>query len=179
VRHRSNRIGVVFHGKVHITRAHENALPSFLLAFLSGTHQPLHDQVLGVVIAAAARAKLREDAAMLQKLAALAICLCLLAIVVPVLVREHEVGLAGECQQRDLVKYCVDPEALDNVVHITLVIIAACVLRRGKLDLDLLRRLEPEGFKEGEVGLVQVGAFLSKPLTFLGGDGDIGELCIY
>jgi hypothetical protein len=116
---------------------------------------------------------------MLQKLAALAERLLFLATVVPVLIREHEIGLAGQRQQRDLVEDRVEPQTLDDVCNVTLIIVATCVLRRRETNLNLLRGLELEGFEEGKVGFVEVGAFFAEPVTFSGGDADIGEFCLY
>lgn len=95
---------------------------------------------------------------------------------VPVLVAEHEIRLTGQCQQRDLVQDCVYPETLDDVFHDTLILVTAGVLRRGKLDDDLLGGSELEGLEEGEVGIIEVWALFLQPVALFGGDADIGEL---
>jgi hypothetical protein len=111
-----------------------------------------------MIVSPPTRAELGEHTPILQKLTALPERLFLLVAMVPVLVAEHEIRLTGQCQQRDLVQDCVHPETLDVVFHDTLILVAASVLRRGELDIDLLGGSELEGLEEGEVGLIEVWA---------------------
>lgn len=93
---------------------------------------------MGMIISAPPRSKLREHTAVLQKLTALAECLLLLVIMVPVLIAEHEIRLTGQCQQWDLVQDRIHPETLNDVFDDTLILVAAGVLRGGEFDIDLL-----------------------------------------
>lgn len=175
VRHSANRGLIVFHSKVHIASSSQDTSPALLLSFLRRTAQSLHDQVLGVVVTTTARAKLRERTAILQQSAALAVCLLLLVLVVPVLVAEHEIRLAGECQQRDLVENRLEPETINDVLHVAFVVITASIIFRCELDLDLLGWSELEGLEVREVCVSEVGAILTEPFAFFGGNADDGQ----
>ena len=94
---------------------------------------------------------------------------------IPVFVAKHEVRLTGQRQQRDLVQDRVHPEALDDVFHGTLILVAAGVLRGREFDVDLLGRPELEGLQEREVRVVEVWAFFLQPCALFGGDADIRE----
>ena len=143
--HGTDGTRIVFHSKVHIASPNHHTGPTLLLSLLCRTGESLHNQVLGVVVAAAARAEFREHTAILEQSATLPVCLLFLIRIVPVLVGEHEIRLAGQRQQRDFVQDRVEPETLDDILHIAFVVIAACILFRDELDLDLLGGSEAEG----------------------------------
>jgi hypothetical protein len=139
---------------MNIARSRQNTSPPLPLPLFRSTGKTLHNKVLGMMIASTARPELREYAAILQQRAALTVCLLFLILVTPVLITEHEVGLAGQRKQRDLVQDRVQPQSLDDVLDIALVVIAACILCRGELDIDLFGGFEVEGFEEGDVRVV-------------------------
>lgn len=65
VGNRSNSIGVILHSKMHIASASEDTLPSLLFALGSGATESLHDEIVGVIVSAAARAKFGKHASVL------------------------------------------------------------------------------------------------------------------
>lgn len=97
-------------------------------------------------------------------------------IVIPLFVGEHEVGLAGQSQQRNLVEDRVEPESFDDVLNISLIFVAAGIFCRGEFYLDLLGGLEVEGLEEGDVCVIEVGAFALEECALFGGDANVGEL---
>lgn len=84
--------------------------------------------------------------------------------------------MAGQGQQRDLVKNRVEPESFDDVLNISLIIVTAGILCRGEFDLDLFGGFEVEGLEEGDVCVIEVGAFTLEECALFGGDADVGEL---
>jgi hypothetical protein len=98
-----------------------------------------------MIVATPARAELRKHTSILQQSAALAVSLVFLAMVVPVLIAEHEIRLAGQGQQRDFVQDRLEPESLDNVLYVSFIVITARILFWGELDLDVLCWFEAEG----------------------------------
>lgn len=135
--HSAHRRHTVLHGKVDVTRAGKHSLPSLLLSFLRSLHQPLHDQIVGVVVAPSSRPELGKYAAILQQRASFSECLVLLTAVVPVLIGEHEVGLTCQSQQWDLVQDRFHPQTLDDVVDVAEIIVAASILLRREVNFDL------------------------------------------
>jgi hypothetical protein len=57
VGHRSNSVSVILHSKVHIAGAAENTLPALLLSLGSGPAESSHDEIVSVIVSAAARAE--------------------------------------------------------------------------------------------------------------------------
>lgn len=173
--YRADRVDVVLHSEVHIARTREHPRPAVLLTLLCGALQARHHNVLGVVVAASSRPELGEGAIVLEQRAALAEGLVLLVAVVPVPIDEHEVCLAGQGQERDLVEDGVEPETLDEIFHASLVTVAARVLLGGECDDELLRGSQLEGGEEVQVSVVEVGASFLEEGDFVGGDSNGAE----
>lgn len=171
----ADRVDVVLHSKMHVARAREYPRPAVLLTLLYGALQARHHNILGVVVAASSRAELGESAIVLEQSAALAEGLVLLVTVIPVLVDEHEIGLAGQGQERNFVEDRVEPEPLDEVFHASLVAVAACVLLGGECGDELLRGFQLEGGEKVQVSVVEVGASFLEESDFVGGDSNGAE----
>lgn len=72
-------------------------------------------------------------------------------------------------------KDSLNPKPLDHIFNIAQVVIAAAVLYRSELDINLLRRLELERRKVSEVGMVEVWALLLQESNLLVGHADVSE----
>lgn len=176
VRDGPDRRHAVLHREVDVARARQDSLPAGPLALLRGATQSRHDQVLGMVVPPASGSEFGEDAPVLQQRAALPVRLLLLVLVVPVRVAEAEVRLARQGQHWDLVQDRLDPEALDDVLQVSLIAVAAGIVHGGEGDVDLFRGLESEVAQESEIGVVEVGAGFLQVLELLGGEPYVSKL---
>lgn len=99
--------------------------------------------------------------------------LLFLAGVIPVPVTEHKVSLAGQGKKRDFVEYCFDPETLDEIFEITLIVVTTSVIQWFECDVDLLGWLELEGRQVFQVCVVEVRAFRLQKFNLIRRDSDI------
>ena len=113
---------------------------------------------------------------MLEELETLPVCLVDLIAILPVLIGEHEVRLAGQREEGDFVEDGVQPETLDEVFNIACVVVAAGVVDRCEFYLKLLGGFEFEGGEEAQVGVVEVGTSFLEEGDFVFGDSDVCEL---
>lgn len=134
----ANRIHVILHRKVDVTRPRKDSLPALLPALFRSRAKSLHDQVLSVIVPSTSRTKLRENTAVFKQCTSFPVRLVFLTGVVPVLIAEHKVCLAGQRKQRNLVQYCLDPAALDEIFDTADIFFATGVVHGRPGDIDLL-----------------------------------------
>jgi hypothetical protein len=92
-----------------------------------------------MIIPSPTRSKFRKHTPILKQGTSLPERFLFLVLIIPVPVTEHEVRLAGQRKQRDLVQDRIQPQALDGVFDIAFVVVTACILCRGEFDFDLFR----------------------------------------
>ena len=86
---------------------------------------------------------------MFEKLNGFRVSFLFLPVMVPIGIAELEVGFACQGEEGDLVEDGFKPATVNRYVHVSNVMRLVIVFNWRKREVDLLRGLQPQLFKEG------------------------------